>query len=109
MTRKVLRKDPVKGALLMLMLLDTVGIGLGVVLLLFVEPCETLGDKGDIILCDLTQYLCILKRTGLRSAVSAHLWFDYDTLAYKWVLRVSGLPLWASTSSRMTPVGHTQL
>jgi HK97 family phage major capsid protein len=67
--------------------------------LIFVEPAETLGDKGDLVLVDLSQYLCILKRSGLRSAVSAHLWFDYDTLAYKWVLRVSGLPLWASAVS----------
>ena len=38
MTPKPLPRDPVKGALVYLLVLDTVGIGLGTLFLLFVEP-----------------------------------------------------------------------
>jgi HK97 family phage major capsid protein len=63
------------------------------------ECCATLGDKGDIILTDLSQYLTILKASGIRSDVSMHLWFDYDVLAYRFIFRVSGMPLWASAAT----------
>ncbi len=58
------------------------------------QACETLGDKGDIILADLTQYQVILKTAGMRTDVSAHVYFLWDTLCYKFVIRIDGAPLW---------------
>ena len=57
------------------------------------EACSTLGDQGDIILADLSLYQVIMKTIGLKTDVSMHLWFDYDVLAYRFVMRIDGLPL----------------
>jgi HK97 family phage major capsid protein len=58
------------------------------------QACNTLGDQGDIILADLKQYLTAVKTGGLRTDVSMHLWFDYDVIAYRFVLRLAGQPWW---------------
>ena len=58
------------------------------------EVCKTLGDKGDIILADLSKYMSVQKTTGLRAETSIHLWFDQDLTAFKFVLRVAGQPWW---------------
>lgn len=58
------------------------------------QACPVLGDKGDIILADMTQYLSIMKVGGVRQDVSMHLWFDYDTLAFRFILRVGGQAWW---------------
>lgn len=63
------------------------------------QACETLGDKGDVILVDLKQYMAAVKTGGIRTDVSMHLWFDYDVLAYRFILRVAGQPWWASAIS----------
>ncbi len=63
------------------------------------DACNTLGDLGDILLVDMSQYLTITKTSGIRSDVSIHLWFDYDTLAYKFVFRVAGQGWWGSSIS----------
>jgi HK97 family phage major capsid protein len=60
------------------------------------EAMNTLGDKGDIILADMRQYLTIVKSPGLRTDVSIHLWFDYDTTAYRFVMRIAGQPWWTT-------------
>jgi HK97 family phage major capsid protein len=60
------------------------------------EACNTLGDKGDIILGDLSKYMTALKGGGIRTDVSMHLWFDQDILAYRFVLRIGGQPWWAA-------------
>lgn len=60
------------------------------------EACKTLGDAGDIILADLTQYMTAVKTGGMRQDVSMHLWFDYDTLAFRFIMRLAGLPWWGS-------------
>lgn len=64
-----------------------------------VESAQTLGDKGDIVFADLSQYLTVTKTAGIRSDVSMHLWFDYDTLAYRFIFRVAGQPWRDSTIS----------
>ena len=64
-----------------------------------VESCQTLGDQGDIIFGDLNQYLTVTKTSGIRADVSMHLWFDYDTLAFRFILRVAGEPWRDSTIS----------
>jgi HK97 family phage major capsid protein len=60
------------------------------------QACETLGDKGDLILVDLNQYITVTKTSGIRADTSMHLWFDYDTMAYRFIFRVAGEPWWNS-------------
>ncbi len=61
-----------------------------------VQACPTLGDKGDLIFADMNQYLSVLKSGGVRADVSMHLYFDYDMLAYRFVMRLTGQPWWGS-------------
>lgn len=65
------------------------------------QACETLGDRGDIILVDLKSYITITKAGGsaIRTDVSMHLWFDQDLTAYRFVMRVGGLPWWTAPIS----------
>lgn len=63
------------------------------------QACQTLGDKGDIVLADLSQYLTVTKGGGIRTDVSMHLWFDYDMLAFRFIMRVGGQPWWKSAIS----------
>jgi HK97 family phage major capsid protein len=64
--------------------------------LIFTEHCRTIGDVGDIILADWSQYLVGQKSTGLKFASSIHLKFDYDQTAFRFVYRVDGQPWWIS-------------
>ena len=57
-----------------------------------VEYCATLGTKGDIILCDFTQYLLIDKTP--RQAVSMHVRFLNDEQTFRLTYRVDGQPIW---------------
>lgn len=61
------------------------------------QACQSLGTKGDIILFDPTQYLMIGKEGGIQAAVSIHLFFDANTTAFRYVLRVNGQP-WPSAT-----------
>lgn len=63
------------------------------------QACKALGDLGDILLCDWKQYFVALKNTGIRQDVSMHLWFDYDVMAFRFILRIAGLPWWSSAIS----------
>ena len=64
------------------------------------QACETLGDVGDLIFVDLKQYLVVLKSgPNPRTDVSMHLWFDQDLVAFKFVLRVGGIPWWSTTAA----------
>ena len=59
------------------------------------QAASTLGDKGDIILADMSAYLTALKSgANPKVDVSIHLWFDYDMTAYRFVLRMTGQPWW---------------
>lgn len=60
------------------------------------EAAQAVGDKGDIVLADMSAYLSLLKAGGIRSDVSIHVWFDYDITAFRFVLRVGGQPWWNS-------------
>lgn len=62
-----------------------------------VEATSTLGDLGDILLVDLSQYVTVTKGRDIRTDVSIHMYFDQDITAFRFVLRVTGQPLWAST------------
>ncbi len=59
------------------------------------EQCATLGDAGDIILADLSQYI-IIEKGGIDIASSIHLRFDYDETAFRFVYRMDGQPAWAA-------------
>ncbi len=64
--------------------------------IIFTQACETLGDLGDLVLADLSQYLTVTKIGGIRSDMSIHLWFDQDTTAFRFILRIAGQPWWAA-------------
>lgn len=65
------------------------------------QVAETLGDVGDLMFCDFTQYLTAVKASGLRSETSIHLWFDQDMTAFRFIIRVAGMPWWSEvTTSR---------
>lgn len=58
------------------------------------QAAKTLGDKGDILLLDLSQYLVVYKTGGIRQAASIHLYFDYDMVAFRFTFRITGQPWW---------------
>lgn len=61
--------------------------------LLFSEHCETLGEKGDLVLVDgMGYYLTTKAGGGIDFASSIHLYFDYNMTAFRWVFRVGGQP-----------------
>lgn len=64
------------------------------------EAMPALGDAGDLILADMSQYMSVVKAGGVRQDVSIHLWFDYDVTAFRFILRVGGQPWWNSAISR---------
>jgi len=68
-----------------------------------VEQCSTLGTQGDIILADLEHYVTISKGI-IESAMSMHLRFDYDELAFRLIFRCDGQPWWATA---LTPYKGT--
>ena len=72
-----------------------------------VESCSTLGDKGDVILADWSKYVVGVKSGGMRTDVSMHLYFDYDMLAYRFVMRLGGQPLWRAAVTPASGSGNT--
>ena len=63
------------------------------------QICQTIGDAGDIMLVDLSQYLTAVKAGGLRAEISMHLWFDQDLLAFRFIVRIAGQPWWSETTT----------
>ena len=64
-----------------------------------IEQASAPGDVGDILLADLSQYL-LLRKGGIQSDSSIHVYFDTDETAFRWVLRINGRPL---KTSALTP------
>ena len=60
----------------------------------FSAASSPVGTVGDIIFGDLSAYITATKM--MRNDVSIHLWFDYDITAYRFVLRIGGMP-WTDT------------
>lgn len=60
-----------------------------------VEYCPKLGDLGDILFFDPTQYQMIQKG-GVDAASSIHVKFTYDESCFRFIWRVDGAPLWYS-------------
>lgn len=57
------------------------------------EQCSELGEVGDIILADLSQYL-LIDKGGISAASSVHVRFLYDESVFRFVYRVDGQPIW---------------
>lgn len=71
-----------------------------------VIPCEqaaTLGTVGDIQLVDLSQYLLVTKG-GLKTDTSMHVKFINDEMAFRFIVRNNGAPLWKTA---LTPFKGT--
>ena len=64
-----------------------------------IEQCPILGDTGDIMLADFSQYKFIDKG-GMQSDVSIHVQFIYDESVFRFVYRCDGQPV---LSSDITP------
>lgn len=64
-----------------------------------VEHCDTLGDLGDIVLVDLSQY-GLSDRGGVEAASSIHVQFLTNQQAFRFIYSVDGQSLW---SSALTP------
>lgn len=60
-----------------------------------VEYAQTLGTTGDISLVDLSQYQ-VIEKGGVQAASSIHVAFLTDEMAFRFVYRVGGAPLWYS-------------
>lgn len=60
------------------------------------EHCQTVGDAGDLILGDFSQYLVAEGVGGLEQNASIHLRFDYYEKAFRFSLLVDGTPWWKS-------------
>lgn len=65
-----------------------------------IEACQTLGTEGDIILTSLSQYLAVMKSEGMRTDVSIHLYFDTDTTAFRFIMRIGGQSYWNAPITR---------
>jgi HK97 family phage major capsid protein len=63
---------------------------------IFSEACPPLGNQGDLILCDLSKYQVTMKASGIRTDISVHAFFEYDTSCFRFVFRCSGSPLWSA-------------
>jgi hypothetical protein len=58
------------------------------------EQCPTLGSKGDIVLCDWSQYSVVTKVQPITKAFSAHVRFHEMISAFRYTMRCDGRPLW---------------
>ena len=60
-----------------------------------IEQCPTVGDTGDIMLCDFSKYKAIDKG-GIKSDVSMHVRYIYDEQTFRYVYRFDGQPVLGS-------------
>lgn len=65
----------------------------------FSEHCKTLGTTGDIQLINLAGYAAYIKSGGTKFDSSIHLYFDYMISAFRWAMRVGGMPLLSAAVS----------
>lgn len=72
----------------------------------FTEKLNALGDLGDIMFVDFTQYVIGLLAGGLRLDVSEHLLFKSDQSVFRIIMRIAGQPKW---SQAFTPINGDTL
>ncbi len=64
------------------------------------EAAQTIGTKGDIYFVSMQQYMTATKTSGIRAETSIHLWFDQDITAFRFIMRVAGMPWWNEVIAR---------
>jgi len=69
----------------------------------FSECSPELGDLGDLLLADMSQYF-LLTKGGIQKDISMHCRFIYDESVFRFVLRLDGQP---ATDSAVTPKNGT--
>jgi len=69
-----------------------------------IEQAAALGDAGDVILADLSQYITANKG-DINEAMSIHVEFIYDQNTYRFIYFFDGQPRWASS---VTPYKGSQ-
>ena len=57
------------------------------------EQCSAIGEVGDIILADLSQYI-LIDKGGINATSSIHVRFLYDENVFRFIYRVDGQPVW---------------
>ena len=67
--------------------------------LIYIEQCQTLGDVGDLVLCDWSQYY-LAGKGGVQAAMSVHVEFVGDEVVFRWIHRHDGQPAW---NAALTP------
>lgn len=72
-----------------------------------IEQCATLGDLGDVLLADMSQYI-LIDKGGIQSASSIHVRFVNDESVFRFVYRVDGLPIWQSALTPFKGSSNTQ-
>ena len=72
-----------------------------------VESLPKLGNKGDVILADLQEYLVIEK--AIREQTSMHVLFSQDESVYKMTYRCAGQPTWSQSVTPMNQAGTEKL
>ena len=63
------------------------------------QACQTVGDLGDIILADMSQYMTVIKLGGMRTDSSIHFYVDSGHTAFRVTMRIGGAPEWSGTIS----------
>ena len=64
---------------------------------IFTEKTAVLGDQGDILLADFSQYIIGLRQDGMRMDLSQHVYFTTDEGAARLIERHDGQPLWGES------------
>lgn len=67
--------------------------------LIAIEQASALGDVGDIVFANLSDYI-LIRKGGIEQAESMHVRFLYDERAIRWMQRVNGKP---ASRSAITP------
>jgi hypothetical protein len=59
-----------------------------------IEQASAIGDVGDILLANFSEYVYIEKDgEGLQFDESMHVRFIYDEMAFRWIYRINGQPI----------------
>lgn len=64
-----------------------------------IEQASAIGDAGDIMLADMSQYL-VAEKGGVQFAMSIHVQFVNDELVLRWIIRIDGQPTWNAALTR---------
>jgi HK97 family phage major capsid protein len=57
------------------------------------EQCSALGEVGDILLADISQYM-LIDKGGINAQSSIHCRFLYDEEVFRFIYRSDGQPIW---------------